>query len=122
MQWSFWRCGSGDLSNSGRSRSAVLPFALPIGVITFGARLFPDLLLKAVDTPYGPYADGFSEQQNNYGPFAPIREAITRNRTQGGNARDPRVQRMRPEVGMGTHAISVARRRIGSGMGLFELP
>src|SRR5262249_55490491 len=31
---------------------------------------FPDLLEKPVDAPYGPYADGFSEQQHKYGPFA----------------------------------------------------
>jgi thiosulfate dehydrogenase len=37
---------------------------------------FPDLLKKPVDTPYGPYADGFSERQHKYGPFAPIRAAI----------------------------------------------
>jgi thiosulfate dehydrogenase len=39
-------------------------------------RDYPDLLLKPVDTPYGPYADGFSAQQHKYGPFAPIREAL----------------------------------------------
>jgi thiosulfate dehydrogenase len=39
---------------------------------------FPDLLSKPVDVPYGPYADGFSEQQHKYGPFAPIRAAIAR--------------------------------------------
>ena len=39
---------------------------------------FPDLLQKPADTPYGPYADGFSEQQHKYGPFAPIREAIAK--------------------------------------------
>lgn len=39
---------------------------------------YPDLLQKPVDTPYGPYADDFSEQQHKYGPFAPIREAIER--------------------------------------------
>jgi thiosulfate dehydrogenase len=39
---------------------------------------FPDLLEKPVDAPYGPYADAFSETQHKYGPFAPIREAITR--------------------------------------------
>ena len=38
---------------------------------------FPDPLTKPVDTPYGPYADGFSEQQHKYGPFAPIRAKIT---------------------------------------------
>jgi thiosulfate dehydrogenase len=39
---------------------------------------FPDLLEKPVDAPYGPYADGFSEQQHKYGPFAPIRSALAR--------------------------------------------
>ena len=37
---------------------------------------FPDLLRKPVDTPYGPYADKFSERQHKYGPFGPIRAAI----------------------------------------------
>jgi thiosulfate dehydrogenase len=39
---------------------------------------FPDLQKKPVDTPYGPYADHFSERQHKYGPFAPIRSAIAR--------------------------------------------
>ena len=39
---------------------------------------FPDLLQKPVDTPYGPYADAFSEEQHKYGPFAPIRAEIRR--------------------------------------------
>ncbi|RAI45047.1 c-type cytochrome [Rhodoplanes roseus] len=39
---------------------------------------FPDLLAKPVDTPYGPYADGFSERQHTFGPFGPIRDAIAR--------------------------------------------
>lgn len=37
---------------------------------------FPDLAKKPVDTPYGPYADGFSEAQHRFGPFAPIRAAL----------------------------------------------
>jgi thiosulfate dehydrogenase len=37
---------------------------------------FPDLLLKPVDAPYGPYAGKFSERQHTFGPFAPIRAAI----------------------------------------------
>lgn len=41
-------------------------------------RDYPDLLTKPVDTPYGPYADGFSEEQHKYGPFAPIREMLKR--------------------------------------------
>ena len=39
---------------------------------------YPNLLEKPVDAPYGPYADGFSEQQHKYGPFAPIRAALVR--------------------------------------------
>jgi thiosulfate dehydrogenase len=39
---------------------------------------FPNLLNKPVDAPYGPYADGFSETQHKYGPFAPIRAALAR--------------------------------------------
>ena len=36
---------------------------------------FPNLLTKPVDAPYGPYADGFDQQQHKYGPFGPIRAA-----------------------------------------------
>src|SRR5438552_18792666 len=39
---------------------------------------FPDLLENPVHAPYGPYADGFGEQQHKYGPFAPIRAAIAK--------------------------------------------
>lgn len=35
---------------------------------------YPDLTLKPVDSPYPPYADPFSQEQHQYGPFAPIRE------------------------------------------------
>jgi thiosulfate dehydrogenase len=48
---------------------------------------FPNRLLKPVDTPYGPYADGFTEKQHKYGPFAPIRAAIEKlkaEKTEGG--------------------------------------
>jgi thiosulfate dehydrogenase len=37
---------------------------------------FPNLLLKPVDMPYGPYADHFNERQHKFGPFAPIRAQI----------------------------------------------
>jgi thiosulfate dehydrogenase len=47
------------------------------------ARDFPDLLAKPVDAPYGPYADGFSEQQHKYGPWAPIRAAVARLKAEG---------------------------------------
>lgn len=39
---------------------------------------FPDLLLKPVDTPYGPYADSFSQKQHQFGPYGPIKAAIAR--------------------------------------------
>ncbi|MGO9674940.1 MAG: c-type cytochrome [Methylocella sp.] len=39
---------------------------------------FPDLLDKPIDAAYGPYADGFSEAQHKYGPFAPIRAEVAR--------------------------------------------
>jgi thiosulfate dehydrogenase len=37
---------------------------------------FPVRLQKPVDTPYGPYADGFSPEQHKLGPFAPIRAKV----------------------------------------------
>ena len=36
---------------------------------------WPNIETKAIDHPYGPYADKFSEQQHKYGPFTPIQEA-----------------------------------------------
>jgi thiosulfate dehydrogenase len=44
---------------------------------------FPDLLLKPIDAPYGPYADKFSERQHKYGPFAPIQAAIAKLKREG---------------------------------------
>lgn len=37
---------------------------------------FPNRLQKPVDSPYGPYVDGFSAQQHKFGPFEPIRARI----------------------------------------------
>lgn len=37
---------------------------------------WPNLLGKPVDHPFGPYADGFSEQQHKFGPFEPIQKEI----------------------------------------------
>jgi thiosulfate dehydrogenase len=34
---------------------------------------YPVQLQKPIDTPYGPYADGLSQQQHTFGPFGPIR-------------------------------------------------
>ncbi len=36
---------------------------------------WPDITKKPFDHPFGPFADGFSEQQHKYGPFKPIIEA-----------------------------------------------
>jgi thiosulfate dehydrogenase len=37
---------------------------------------FPIRLQKPIDTPYGPYADGFSLEQHKFGPFGPIRAKV----------------------------------------------
>jgi thiosulfate dehydrogenase len=44
---------------------------------------YPDRLQKPVDTPYGPYADGFSRDQHVYGPFGPIRAELARLKAAG---------------------------------------
>ncbi|MBS1576706.1 MAG: c-type cytochrome [Bacteroidetes bacterium] len=36
---------------------------------------WPDIKMKAVDYPLGPFADTFSVQQHKYGPFEPIEKA-----------------------------------------------
>ena len=36
---------------------------------------WPDIKSKPVDYPFGPYADGFDEQQHKYGPYGPIKAA-----------------------------------------------
>ena len=41
----------------------------------FFAGDWPQIKNKAIDYPYGPYADNFSEKQHKYGPFIPIKEA-----------------------------------------------
>lgn len=35
---------------------------------------WPDISKKPFDHPFGPYTDGFTEQQHKYGPFKPIQE------------------------------------------------
>jgi thiosulfate dehydrogenase len=37
-------------------------------------RDYPDLSTKPVDSPYGPYADPFPQEQHRIGPFGPIQE------------------------------------------------
>ncbi|HEX4850175.1 MAG TPA: c-type cytochrome [Puia sp.] len=36
---------------------------------------WPNISLKPVDHPLGPYIDSFSEEQHKYGPFGPIQKA-----------------------------------------------
>lgn len=36
---------------------------------------WPDISKKPMDHPFGPYTDGFSEEQHKFGPFKPIKEA-----------------------------------------------
>jgi thiosulfate dehydrogenase len=40
------------------------------------AKDFPNKLQKPVDTPYGPYVDGFDRHQHQFGPFGPIRAKV----------------------------------------------
>ncbi len=42
---------------------------------------WPNILDKAPDEPFGPYADSYSEQQHKYGPFPPIVEEIKKLRS-----------------------------------------
>lgn len=37
---------------------------------------WPDISLKPIDHPFGPYADRFDEKQHKYGPFKPIAAEI----------------------------------------------
>ena len=37
---------------------------------------FPVRLEKPIDTPYGPFSDGFSPEQHKFGPFGPIRARV----------------------------------------------
>ncbi|MFT0860991.1 c-type cytochrome [Ancylobacter sp. G4_0304] len=53
---------------------------------------FPDLLLKPVDAPYGPYADRFPPAQHRFGPFAPIRAEIARLKAERGSVPNPNAR------------------------------
>ena len=37
---------------------------------------YPVRLQKPIDSPYGPYADGFPAEQHKFGPFGPIRAKV----------------------------------------------
>lgn len=47
----------------------------PRPVMTQNKADWPDISKKPIDHPFGPFADGFSEQQHKYGPFQPIADA-----------------------------------------------
>jgi thiosulfate dehydrogenase len=49
-------------------------------------RDFPIRLQKPIDTPYGPYADGFSVEQHRFGPFGPIRAKVRELAAESGTA------------------------------------
>ena len=49
---------------------------------------WPELSSKPFDYPFGPYVNGFTEQQHKYGPFEPIRRA---------NEKIKAVERMKAE-------------------------
>ncbi|HPH82248.1 MAG TPA: hypothetical protein PL185_06725 [Flavobacteriales bacterium] len=34
----------------------------------------PNIAVKPIDHPFGPFTDGFSEIQHKYGPFQPIKD------------------------------------------------
>jgi thiosulfate dehydrogenase len=48
---------------------------------------FPTRLQKPIDTPYGPYADGFSAKQHILGPFGPIRARVKELAEESGTAK-----------------------------------
>jgi thiosulfate dehydrogenase len=47
-------------------------------------RDYPNRLQKPVDAPFGPWPDQFGPEQHRFGPFAPIRDAVRRLRTEAG--------------------------------------
>ena len=69
-------------------------------------RIFRSQLQKPVDTPYGPYADGFSLEQHKFGPFGPIRakvqELAAASRTmkagEPDNGSDERARQLAPQL------------------------
>jgi thiosulfate dehydrogenase len=38
---------------------------------------WPDLKKKPIDMPFGPYADSFPQMQHKYGPYKPIKSALS---------------------------------------------
>lgn len=46
---------------------------------------WPDISKKPIDHPFGPYSDGFSEQQHKYGPFGPVKTEAEKVKNKTGN-------------------------------------
>lgn len=44
---------------------------------------------KAIDEPFGPYADNFSEEQHKYGPFGPIEQFYKNKASNAGTIKKP---------------------------------
>ena len=42
------------------------------------SRDWPDISKKPMDHPFGPFSDGFPEEQHKYGPFGPIKASATK--------------------------------------------
>jgi thiosulfate dehydrogenase len=41
---------------------------------------WPDISKKPIDHPFGPFSDGFSDEQHKFGPFKPIKKAREANK------------------------------------------
>jgi thiosulfate dehydrogenase len=50
---------------------------------------WPRLAAKPIDNPFGPYADGFSEGQHKYGPYAEIAEYKKKHKDSAPNTVNP---------------------------------
>ncbi len=48
---------------------------------------YPDLTKKPIDSPYGPYADPFPQEQHQFGPFQPIKAYYDSLKASGAQAR-----------------------------------
>lgn len=65
--------GEADLTDDEAFDVAAYVNAQPRPAMANLDRDYPDLATKPIDSPYGPYADPFPQQQHQFGPFGPIR-------------------------------------------------
>jgi thiosulfate dehydrogenase len=66
--------GQADLSDDQSFDVAAYINSHPRPLMSGLERDYPDLTAKPLDSPYGPYADPFPQEQHKYGPFREIRE------------------------------------------------